>query len=266
MAKYIIEKRELPVEKYNVGNMWDSGIPPADYDIIPVTFDKYIDLFHSSYHTINFIDQPWLSEAHQIGMITGTFPVSFNSELEKLEDVSFKESFCRGPKFSLKTGCYGPGPYKNVKMIVQSMVTTTYNHSGLSQKIFLLPWRNLDKYREMRVFVYQNKITCISPQKWASENLYFENKSDEEIGMFLDQLVTYFQKNVVKKISNLTCDYVLDLGFDIDENDFYFIEINPWGKLYGSGSAMFHWIDDEKILNGENDSITFRFCNSRQYF
>lgn len=41
-------------------------------------------------------------------------------------------------------------------------------------------------------------------------------------------------------------------------NSFYFIEINPFGKNYSSGSACFHWINDNNIIL-DNSKINFRF-------
>ena len=52
--------------------------------------------------------------------------------------------------------------------------------------------------------------------------------------------------------------YVMDLALVGDTP--YFIEPNPFGKDYASGSALFHWIIDHDVLHDAN-AIEFRYVN-----
>jgi hypothetical protein len=48
----------------------------------------------------------------------------------------------------------------------------------------------------------------------------------------------------------------------LENGEFYFIEANVFGKEYSSGSSLFHWVLDDAILKGSDNSITFRFIAS----
>ena len=50
-------------------------------------------------------------------------------------------------------------------------------------------------------------------------------------------------------ISNYTYDFAI-----INNNQPYLIELNSFGKEYAAGSALFHWILDEKILYNNSDN------------
>lgn len=42
----------------------------------------------------------------------------------------------------------------------------------------------------------------------------------------------------------------------------YFIEPNGFGAEYSAGSALYHWIDDYDLLNGDKDYVEFRYTSS----
>ncbi|PGH01869.1 hypothetical protein AJ79_07806 [Helicocarpus griseus UAMH5409] len=44
------------------------------------------------------------------------------------------------------------------------------------------------------------------------------------------------------------------------------IEFNSFGAHLNTGSDLFHWVDDKKILYGENDGITVRFTEREMQF
>ena len=52
----------------------------------------------------------------------------------------------------------------------------------------------------------------------------------------------------------------MDLVLVGDDEVPYFIEANSFGKLYASGSALYHWIYDHDTLH-ESDVIEFRYVN-----
>ena len=114
---------------------------------------------------------------------------------------------------------------------------------------------NLDSDREFRVFVYQNKITAISQQKYRECNKWLNNKSEKEIQKLINIIANYFDLEIKSKITT-TDNYVFDIVL-LDQP--YFIEANSFGKEYASGSALFHWIIDEHILYSKNNNIIFRY-------
>jgi hypothetical protein len=44
-----------------------------------------------------------------------------------------------------------------------------------------------------------------------------------------------------------------------EDNQPYFIEVNPFGSEYSSGSALFHWIQDHEILYENGENVTVRY-------
>ena len=59
---------------------------------------------------------------------------------------------------------------------------------------------------------------------------------------------------------NFMKNYVMDLALIYSEEKPYFIEPNEYGANYGAGSALFHWIVDEKRLQ-DSDIIQFRYVD-----
>jgi hypothetical protein len=107
--------------------------------------------------------------------------------------------------------------------------------------------------------VYNNKITCISQQNLYSV-LYDEN-TIQQIPEKLTIILEYFE-NVIKNKINWINNYSYDFAI-IENNTPYFIEMNSFGREYAAGSALFHWILDEKILynsfeTGDN-RVEFRY-------
>ena len=61
-------------------------------------------------------------------------------------------------------------------------------------------------------------------------------------------VLKYHQDVVQPRITHLT-SYSIDLTI-LDNDKPYFIEINPFGYMYSSGSALYHWLIDKNILYG----------------
>jgi hypothetical protein len=265
---------------FNSNNHWDISIP-YNYDFIvnETNTKNWINLFHNDYKTIKikFKDLKWTEKAYDIGKITGVFPKSFNDELIDLcnkysiSNFEFKEGyFVRTEKASLKYGIHGCGPYFNVKQIIESICTTTAGHRCINYDkdrvdieyitFYLMKWRNdISINNEFRVFVYKNNITAISQQAYHSIIQTLNNKSDEELKYMAYRLIKYFKENIKNKISNILDSYVMDIVYINEIDDFYFIEPNPFGKEYSSGSALFHWINDTEILYNDKEDIYIEF-------
>jgi hypothetical protein len=164
---------------------------------------------------------------------------------------------------SLKHGQYGCGPYSNLENVISSMVTSIEGHSCFRESetscnIYLLPWKEIPIFKEFRIFVYQNEITAISDQNLYTVNEWLNTLDDSQIKSLLLDILNHFQKFIRNKLTFLE-NYVMDLAI-VDDIP-YFIEVNPFGKDYSSGSALFHWINDFEVLTSSN-SIEFRYTSS----
>lgn len=271
-------------ERYNTNNIWTHNIKPKDYKSVSdeCNTDKWVDKFHQSYTVINIPVDPWMEKAHNYGVMLGHISKVFEDDIDlyiksyetpKLRSLlSSKKHFIRSERVSLKRGIHGVGPYTDLKQIIESLITTDAGHSVLTNeefekgmlKLYLFDWIDVDEDKEFRVFVKDRKITSISQQFLYSENITLKNKSVEEtekiIRSWFEVIYDYFENTVFKKITHIDsfCVDIMILG---NNNEPYFIEINPFGKEYQSGSALFGWAQDEDMLYGKNktDKIYFRY-------
>lgn len=264
---------------YNSNNHWNRSEKgtldrPDDYiERLEKTFtSKWIDKFHSNYYTfeIQKKDFYWMREAYKIGKFTGSFTKMFEEELEDAistyKDVDEYLStiergvFVRSENVSLKYGVNGLGPYKSVKSILESAVSSSPTHTPFNEdtthlKFYLLPWKDINEDYEFRVFVYDNKITGISQQKCYSVAGF----KGSELGSIIKRLLDSFENDIKHKI-NLS-EYSYDVAL-LEDHKVYFIEINGFGKEYAAGSSLFHWLRDEDVLYGKREP-QFRYVTQQ---
>lgn len=262
---------------------------------------KWIDLFKPGTMRIKITNQiwiEWLKKAHEISCQTGRFTKLYEDEIQTISDqlnnmypnifgIKNKNKngigigngngimnnvgyFVRVNNVSLKYGEHKEGQYYSFKQILESAVSCIKGHSPIKEHtnelvIYFLDWIEIDPCYEFRVFVFENKITAMSQQNiysilieedvGNSDKTVFENK----IKLKLDFIVDYFYSQMIHKINWINC-YTFD--FAIVNSNPYFIELNSFGKEYASGSALFHWLLDEKILYNKfetNNVIEFRY-------
>lgn len=288
--KIIIEKQEYDDVKtydkvrYNTNNIWPNKIKPDDYDVVlsKGCTKWWIDKFSTNYVVINLPSARWMTNAFGIGAMTGIFSNLYEEDLEdyiKKYETSFikdyldkHDIFIRGETVSLKQGMHGVGPYKSLKQIVESLVTTTAGHSILdtrdpqqntdkSIKLYLMNWVDIIEFQEFRVFVKDNKITAISQQSLYRKNTILNSMNEDDKRIIVEKWVKiiteYFDQVIVKKIDHVS-SYCIDIA--ILKNDVpYFIEINSFGAEYASGSSLFEWVKDREILYGEKEELHFRY-------
>lgn len=257
-------------DRYNSNNHWKDGIRPKDYDKVvgQGRTHNWIDLFHKDYKKLK-IDKKetiWMNEAFKAGRILREMSSTYNEELddllEKYGNELGGEYFIRTKYNSLKNGKYGTGPYKNLREVIISMVTTTDGHRcfelGEHIQIYLMKWiPNFNTDKEFRIFVRNSKITCVSQQHLYSDNLWLEDKSEDFIKDIVERIINYHNKEVSKRVEYID-DYVYDFAFIGDKNEPYFIEINSFGEEYASGSSLFHWIIDKELLY-DSKEVDFRY-------
>jgi len=266
--------------KYNTNNHWADDVMPKDYaEINKLTeTNKWINLFRKLYVTVNFdvTDLSILKSMYNVCLLKNCISTLYEDELEylvnkyKYVDDYLKVNgghFVRCENVSLKYGKNGCIPYKSFKWILESIVTSPIGHSPLNEKttelrLYLIPWITIHKFKEFRVFVYKNQITAISQQHlYESNKLLLELEEDERkdlISTWIDIITNYFNVYVKHEISFLS-NYVYDFAI-LEDDKPYFIEINPFGKEYSSGSSLFHWLTDESKLYNVEGQIFFRYC------
>mgnify|MGYP003565053612 FL=1 len=245
------------------------------YEKKPDNYDEYISLFDTKYWidkihsyqkiTIQKKDISWLYECLEYGNLYRKF---LSNYLEELDDLIYQypqlkkdNYFVRTDKTSLKSGIYGIGPYTNLKDIIISMTTTRFGHHAFNKtdseiNLYLLKYKKIDMDKEFRVFVVDNKISLISQQNIYKKNNYLPTINIED---FINHLDDYFNQSIKNKLLDYK-NYIMDIVYLEDTHEFYFIEINPFGKEYTSGSGCFHWINDNDIIYDTNN-ITFRYVN-----
>ena len=251
---------------FNVNNLWtpENGRPGNYRELIQqVNTDKWIHSIHDNVLSIN-IDMKkhrWIVNAFGVGSITGRIPKGYDEEFDSLEKsyiIPPNENgwFVRLQYNSLKYGCHGTGPYYTIRQIVESMVTTKCTHRIVEEDddeciLYFLPWiQNFDIDKEFRVFVFNNEITAVTVQYIYSRNDWICNVTEKEQKQIVNSLCQYFNQN----IKYIILSYVIDI-YIFDENNWYFIEPNPFGAEGPSG--LFHWnTDHDKLTKSE----TINFC------
>lgn len=90
--------------------------------------------------------------------------------------------------------------------------------------------------------------------------------TNAEQQQIIQSLVRYYELNIKDRMSYLG-SYVMDIykmNPEVDDDGWYFIEPNPFGAEYSSGSSLFHWHLDEQQLLGNIEIIEFRYSYPRK--
>ena len=136
-------------EKYNSNNHWINNIRPEDYEYIlsQTKTSNWINFF-KQYKKI-IIDNPvwidWLKKSTEISSQTGKFSKLFLDEfdimvgqLDEQYGYLFDSSnliepgyFVRVNNVSLKYGQHKEGPYKNIRTILESIVSCIGTHGPI---------------------------------------------------------------------------------------------------------------------------------------
>lgn len=261
--------------RFNTNNHWgiDGSNRPANYSAVlsSTNTSNWIDGLKTYSKVEIDLTSPhaaWLKQAAAAGVQTGRFSKSYEDELDMLVSTlekCFKFSkdekyFVRTENVSLKHGVHGVGPYSNFHDVIESLVTCIPGHSPFDCdphkiQLYLIPWVNLDPSREYRVFYNNNRITAISQQHLYT--VFPDHDHEKDV-----RIISDFYRGVLKdKLSASFPSGVLDIA--ILENDSpFFIEINPFGMEYSSGSSLFGWEQDYGLLYGEEgcaDILHFRY-------
>ncbi len=165
--------------------------------------------------------------------------------------------------------------YSSVHDLFLSMPTAPLGHNPIytladdkdeanSIHLYLFPWVDIDPDKEFRVFVHNNRVTAISQQALYRKNDLLlnldETERQQQIHHWCRQIVEFIHKTVSPAVEETS--YVTDLAIlgEAGNEQVYFIEQNPFGSQYTSGSGLFHWQGNENILYGHDENlVTFRY-------
>jgi len=271
MFKLIIEKIPFDLEslrdplKFNSSNHGDQK---NDYKqkLTETRVSLWVKQFHKEYETLTLdeSDVKFLEKCITTYALTGKISNIFADDIEDMikkyePNINWDNRgfFVRAEDVSLKYGMHGNIPHKNMQTILESIITCPKSHAPIGDPtitLYFFPWHEIHTDLEFRVFVKDNQITAISQQHCYRKN---NTLNKENIHQYVNLIIEYFKSTIVRKISHIS-SYCMDIC--ILEGQPYFIEINPFGKEYSSGSALFHWLNDEDKLYGKNGTqIHFRY-------
>lgn len=269
--------------KYNVNNLWkESGKPDDYYDVLyrgntGGWIDKFVPGVQRVQLDLRSSDFAWMKEALRICVHTGKFSHIFDEELDdackkypKLipPPPSPEGWFVRTDRVSLKGGKHGVGPYKDIRMIIESLVSSYAGHQCFNPdrddviNLFLIPWIDINPMKEFRIFVYKNDITAISAQNLYSINPWLRDMPEEIKREMVSKILSHFEKEIQGKLEYIGT-YTMDLALVGQSDTPYFIEPNGFGVEYAAGSSLFHWVADaEKLIDPK--SIELRYVDRNE--
>lgn len=223
-------------------------------------------------------DEEDLSESFPQTTTDGTLLDSLFSENQT------KKFFVRMDPCSLKDAVIGQGPVKNVRDLWTRLATSARGTTGIASLlstesssrhpvaeeqpvyIYLLPWREtMNTSLEYRVFCAPGglgKISAISQYSWHKP-WYHAFESDEKQIQVVQKVWRGIQDIHTEIMAHSAMSQSLkERGFSFDifdpstttaKNDggkMELIELNHSGAMSGCGSALFHWLDDARLLYG----------------
>lgn len=273
---------QLGKSRYNSCNHRNNGKPDDYFTVLEKTMTKYwIDKFHTNYKVIIIPNHLayWFKDAMKLCSQTGKFSQLYSDELEEFlksldtgdifDCLNTQGYFIRSEHVSLKCGEHGAGPYKSMKYITESILSSSSSHSVFNLdtdtelKLYLLPWKEIDTELEFRVFVNDDKITAISSQDIYHKNHILKDRKDDDRIRIIKEwmtIITEFFSNRIKPSIKYISSYTFDIAL-LENNQPYFIELNTFGSSYSAGSAGYHWLHDNNILYGKKEQIYFRYVN-----
>jgi hypothetical protein len=234
-----------------------------------------------------------LRECHRVHLTVGRISPLFWDEIDEMvkayeKQMPVGEYFVRGDHCSVKYGMHGNISHRSVRTILENIVSSPAGHCPLNTSsdtlcLYFQPWVDIHEDLEFRVFVRHNRITAISQQHLYRKNTMLESETVPNIA---NRIIDYHRRRVVPLITHVD-SYCMDVAL-IREDCVtaatpdcvpmttpdcvtaappdcvtaatpYFIEINPFGKEYSSGSSLFHWLRDEDKLYGQTQAVYFRY-------
>lgn len=275
----------LTADECNSSNHW--VVRPEDYDAVSAATDArhWLPLWHAD--RVLYVEHfsqselAWLRRARTTAQLSAANKLSplFVDEMEALEAahadfntrLATGEWFVRAENVSFKYGVHGGHtPLRSLRAIVESMITAEEGHQPLSDVAPGVPRRELTMYAvpwdsrmspraEWRVFVHNNRVTAMSQQVWYKDVGISAAAATRAAGL----IVAFWNDAVLPKLTGaIAPSVVVDMAVFEDDDTCMFIEVNPFGAEYSSGSALFHWVHDADVLYGDGSSVTVAFVET----
>ncbi|KAF9871085.1 hypothetical protein CkaCkLH20_11502 [Colletotrichum karsti] len=136
------------------------------------------------------------------------------------------------------------------KRTVQALLGLYYKYENsddvADNQLYFFPYHtNLDRLSEWRCYVNKHRVVAISQSRFYQCN--HAGITDEGLQSLAEQVRALWSR-MAADLDFDSC--VLDIYAKVLEPQFSvkLIEINPWGAYSGSGSLLFHWLDDAGFL------------------
>ncbi|KAI1862216.1 uncharacterized protein JN550_010372 [Neoarthrinium moseri] len=131
------------------------------------------------------------------------------------------------------------------KRTVQSLLSLcTAVACDVDSKIFLFTYAKIDKLSEWRCFIHNDRVVAISQTRFHCHNY---DLSDESLRRLVEQARLSW-RDISPTLGFTSCALDVYAKARNSEFDLRLIEINPGGPHLGSGSLLFHWLDDRATL------------------
>lgn len=144
------------------------------------------------------------------------------------------------------------------KRTVQALLTLFYSYSATEEvadnQLYFFPYyTGLDRLSEWRCYINNDSVVAISQSRFYQPN--HPGISDEALQSLAAQ-VHQLWSDISPGLDFKSC--VLDVYAEVTKPGFSvkLIEVNPWGAHLGSGSLLFHWLDDADILEPQGLATT----------
>lgn len=264
----IIQKTNSETLDHNQVNNNNLNKDPDDFDaqnkdysteLKKTHLSSYSDLIHYPIkftYEITPTEVRYLEQACQIGIITGNWPSIYEEEMNEILE-RLKKNWIEGQFFiRFDSGSPKDGtvefPITNPESLIMALITSKRALSALDfgyNKIYFMDFDpDFDSTKEVRVFIKNKKVTCISQYNWYKPG-YFNKFGEETLQKIAQNIINEIENNLIP----LICDKINTNSFTIDylvkeDLTLKIIELNSFGYWLASGSCLFNWNTDRDIL------------------
>ncbi|KAK1708839.1 D123-domain-containing protein [Colletotrichum lupini] len=144
------------------------------------------------------------------------------------------------------------------KRTVQALLSLFYqfgqNGKFSDNQLYFFPYyADLNRLSEWRCYIKRSHIVAISQSRFYQPN--HAGITDEMLGRLASQ-ARHLWSRIAPDLNFKSC--ILDVYAEVLDPEFEvkLIKINPWGAHSGSGSLLFHWLDDVEILDPQQHHST----------
>jgi len=232
---------------------WNKGLVDAELVEVREPVRKDLEAIATVRLLTSLSTQEYIS--HPIFKDFISFNIDFIREIQKILN-KFGKVFIKTSEKSAKndSGIY---PVSNVEDVINQITSSndvfrqSITHQNRCKYLVFQRWNDeINEQNEFRVIIEKGRILGISQQKW-----WKAVGLTEELCLVAAKAILHWWKTRKRTIHFNSV--VLDMWVDFKEERAHLIECNPGFKWGSSGSALFHWILDDVLLQSEK--IWFRY-------